>query len=95
MPTDDELAASGFTREDYDEHAEVWPENWAAWCLFAELDTQWHRAGMNGARTGLMYAVLWERLDRLQLTPADWLQLYDDVRVLEQAALVAISKHQK
>ena len=48
---------------------------------------------MNGARTGLMYAVLWERLDRLQLPSDQWLQLYDDVRVLEQAALIAISKH--
>ncbi len=81
------MQAAGFAPEDYDETADLWPENWPAWRLFAELDTQWHRAGMEGRKTGLMYPVLWARMERLDLPPDDWQRLYDDVRVLEDAAL--------
>lgn len=44
---------------------------------------------MSGARTGLMYPVLWARLDRMQLGADQWQQLYDDLRVMERAGLEA------
>lgn len=92
-PSAEELAGSGFEPADYDETAEIWPENWPAWHLFAELDTQWHRAGMEGRKTGLQYPVLWARMDRMNLTPTAWEQLYDDVRELEAAALRTMNTH--
>ncbi|RMX06711.1 hypothetical protein D8I35_09425 [Corticibacter populi] len=65
--------------------AEVWPENWDAWCLFDALSTQW-RAGPGGV-IGLDYGVLAEEL-RLREIPADQhAQLRSDIRVMEAAAL--------
>ncbi len=36
----------------------VWPENWPAVQLFVALGTQWRRAGMTGARSGLDYGAI-------------------------------------
>ena len=92
IPGDDELRSSGLTRDDYVQHAEVWPENWPAWCLFAELSTQWRTAGMAGARVGLDYGPLFARLDRIAADRDEWEQLFQDVRVLEAAALDQMSQ---
>lgn len=88
MPAADEAAAQGLTLDDYAEHAEVWPENWPAWCLFEEMRGQWRTAGMNGARVALDYGVLFARMDRMRLADDDWHQLYHDIRVMEDAALL-------
>lgn len=69
------------------QHAEVWPDCWPAWCLFVELGTQWRSAGMAGVRTGLDYGPLFARLDRIAASRDEWEQLFQDVRVLEAAAL--------
>lgn len=42
---------------------------------------------MSGARMGLMYPVLWARLDRMQLSATQWQDLYDDLRAMERAGL--------
>lgn len=63
----------------------MWPENWPAWCTFCELESQW-RTGMNGP-TGLDYAPLFMRLDRLGLAPDEWEQRFADIRHIESAAL--------
>lgn len=47
---------------------------------------------MSGARVGLMYPVLWQRLDQLQLSAEQWQQLYDDLRYLERAGLEALAE---
>lgn len=67
---------------------EVWPENWPAFQLFAEIATQW-RIGMNGP-TGLDYLVLHRELDDLGLAGEERRQMKSDIRVLEQAALTAM-----
>jgi hypothetical protein len=67
---------------------EVWPENWPAFQLFAEIATQW-RVGMNGP-TGLDYLVLHRELDDLGLAGEERQQMKSDIRVLEQAALAAM-----
>ena len=67
---------------------EVWPENWPAFQLFAEIATQW-RVGMNGP-TGLDYLVLHRELDDLGLAGEERRQMKSDIRVLEQAALTAM-----
>lgn len=68
--------------------AQLWPENWQAWQLFRAISTQW-RCGSNGV-IGLDYGAL-DREMLLQGIPEDeQLQLRDDVRLLEAAALEAI-----
>lgn len=88
LPTAEELASSGFTREDYEEEAEVWPENWPAFEIFSQLRTQW-RTGLAG-RTGLDYPALFALLDRHGLTGDAWWQMFDDLRAMEEAALDAM-----
>jgi len=74
---------------------EVWPENWPAFQLFAELGTQW-RTGMNGP-TGLDYLVMHRELDDLGLIGEEFReerqQLKADIREMEQAALKAMREN--
>lgn len=87
-PSAAELAAAGLTEDDLDSGAEIWPENLQAYEAFSALRTQW-RVGMAGA-TGLDYNVVPAVL-RLQGVPrADWSQLFEDLRVMESAALQAM-----
>ena len=92
MPTDEEMAASGFTRADFEaeDATEVWPENMPAINLFSQLSTQW-RTGMNGP-TGLDYNVLFVCLDRLKLGDQDREWLFDDIRAIESEALQIIHR---
>ena len=88
MPSEEELAGTGLTVEDYAEEAEIWPENLQAFELFSLLRTQWD-AGMGGP-TGLKYPVLFELMDRRGIAGDDWWQTLDDVRAMEAAALEAM-----
>lgn len=67
---------------------EVWPENHQSVQFFARLGTQW-RTGMSGP-TGLDYAAVLAllRAQRLQREVAD--RIFDDVQVMEAAALAVI-----
>lgn len=67
------------------EPVEVWPDNLAAVNLFITLGTQW-RVGMAGA-VGLDYNVLYRKMDRLNLSAAEYDALEEDVQVLEAEAL--------
>ena len=67
----------------------MWPENERAVAVFCELFTQW-RHGFSGP-TGLDYAVLYLKLDRLKLDPADYTQIESDIRVLEAQALQTLN----
>lgn len=54
--------------------------------LFQRLSTQW-LVGMNGA-TGLNYPSLYPLLDRLYPDdPAEWGRLFDEIQLMERAAL--------
>lgn len=64
---------------------EVWPDNWQAFALFAQCQTQWN-VGMGG-RCGLRYEALYPLLDRAAKSPEQWDELFSDVRVMEYAAL--------
>lgn len=82
------MAAAGLTEEDFAQGVEVWPENLQAFQVFSALGTQW-RIGMGGA-TGLDYNAVPTVL-RLQGVPrAEWPQLFEDLRVMESAALQAM-----
>lgn len=56
--------------------------------LFVLLGTQW-LVGPNGPY-GLNYAVMWQKMDRMNLTPEAYAELEDDLRTLEDAALEAM-----
>lgn len=66
-----------------------WPENAQVIYLFIQLLTQW-RVGMSGP-TGLDYAAVYPLLDRKAADSEEWDQLFDDLRVMESAALEAIA----
>ena len=70
-----------------------WPENAQAIYLFIQLLTQW-RVGMSGP-TGLDYAAVYPLLDRKATDPDEWDQLFDDLRVMESAALEAIAENRE
>lgn len=89
LPSEQEAAAAGFAVEDYAEEAEVWPENWLAIQIISQLGTQW-RTGFNGP-TGLDYPTLFQLLDRYELDKAEWWQMFEDLRLLEGAALKAMA----
>lgn len=63
----------------------MWPENWLAFGLFCQLQTQWS-VGMGGA-TGLRYEAAYPLIDRATETREDWQDLFEDLRTLERAAL--------
>lgn len=66
---------------------EVWPDNWAVTQVFIDMDTQWRRAGMAGERTGMDYAALPVVLGMHGIPKKKWPPLFDDLRVMEVAAL--------
>lgn len=91
LPTLQEMEAAGFAPEDYEtEPAELLPENWLAFNLFSRLGTQW-RVGMSGA-TGLDYNALYPLLDKQCPTPDEWNNTFDDIQVMESAALSEMNR---
>lgn len=68
---------------------EVWPENWPAFELFADMRTQW-RVGING-RTGLDYQTLFVLMDFHEVPRDERRQMLDDIQTMEAAALVQMA----
>ena len=92
-PNAEELAAFGLTAEDVAaDPVDIWPDNVAAFQIFSFMGTQWRVGGMGGA-TGLDYNVMYRKMDRLSLSPADYDDLEADLRIMEGAALDCM--HQK
>lgn len=92
-PNEEELAAFGLTAEDVAaDPLDIWPDNVAAFQIFSFMGTQWRVGGMGGA-TGLDYNVMYRKMDRLSLSPADYDDLEADLRIMEAAALDCM--HQK
>lgn len=72
--------------DDYqDELVEVWPENYLSLQVFEAMGTQW-RVGISGP-TGLDYTVLPIVMRQMQVPKKERRQLFDDIRVMEGAAL--------
>jgi hypothetical protein len=67
----------------------VWEENWRAFDIFEAVRTQW-RIGFSGA-TGLDYCAVYPLLDKFAEDKKDWRALLDDIRVMEGAALDALT----
>lgn len=67
---------------------QVWPENWPVVELFGRLGTQWN-VGMSGP-TGLRYEAIYPLLDRFVSDDEEWKQAFDDLQIMERAALDAM-----
>jgi hypothetical protein len=89
-PNEAELAGLGLTLEDM-ATTEIWPDNVRACSVFQALGTQW-RTGMGGP-SGLDYAVIPVAMRLCNVPRLEWQQLFDDLRVMEAAALAVM--HEK
>lgn len=69
---------------------EAFPENWPVIQLFMSLCTQWN-VGMQG-RTGLNHLVVLARIDRMKLSDEEANQMFDDIFVMELAALEEMNR---
>lgn len=85
-PSDDELEALGFTRDDVDDsEQEVFPENWLPFTIFIDLVRQW-RVGMGGP-TGLDYSALPFVFDLHEVKKKKRREVFEALRVMEDEAL--------
>lgn len=66
----------------------VWPENRQSVRVFIAARTQWRYA--TGGASGLDYSVLPELWRRMKVPPADRDDVFQDLQVLEAAALAAM-----
>lgn len=82
------------TVEDFAEEnaVDVWPDNAAAVSVMASMSTQW-RVGPGGAY-GLDYGVLPQVMRLRGIARSEWADVFDSVRVMEDAALEQIRKNQ-
>lgn len=78
------------TLEEASGHAEVWPDNMPAVNVFTAAATQW-RVGSAGAY-GLDYGVLPDVMRMLGMPRSAWPQTFDDIRLMEDAALAEMRK---
>lgn len=76
-----------------EEIIEVWDINWNTFTLFHSLCTQW-RVGMNGA-TGLDYNVIPTVGKMLGLKKKQINDLFPDLQVMENEALITMGENQK
>lgn len=91
-PTAAQVGDIGLRPEDFDADepvVELWPENEEPIALYLQYQTQW-RAGAGGAY-GLDYSVIFHHLDRRGVAGEDFDDLMEAVRVIEGAALLAMS----
>jgi hypothetical protein len=80
-----DLDPFGFHQSDFDSDVEVWADCWDSVMVFHSLASQW-RSGFSGA-TGLDYSSIPFVL-KVKKIPADrWAELFDDIQVMEAAAL--------
>lgn len=71
---------------------DIWPDNLLAVNVFLGMSTQW-RAGMGGA-TGLDYGALPAVMRLTQVPPSERAEVFESIRVMEDAALEAMRKKQ-
>lgn len=91
-PTAEQLAGTGLKPKHYVEpEVVVWPENWRAIEVFRRFSTQW-RVGPAGP-IGLDYGVIQYEATRMHLTDAEYDDLMEKIRVIEDAAMEVNRNH--
>jgi Phage related hypothetical protein (DUF1799) len=90
-PDLEQLAAFGLTAADYPRpDVEIWPENATAFQVFCRLITQW-RMGFRGP-VALDYNVLPFVFRMARVSRDQWPQVFEQLRVMEDAALAAMNE---
>jgi hypothetical protein len=85
------MSEMGLEEEDFaSDKLRIWPENWQAVELFAQVRTQW-RVGPGGPY-GLDYNVVDRRLDRLGLDERARAAIEADIQIMEFAALEELNR---
>lgn len=81
----------GLTPKDYEDEntVELWLDNEQAVRVFIAIGRQWRFH--SGGAYALDYNVLYHRLDRMGLAPADYERLENEVHTLESAALAEMN----
>lgn len=87
------LATMGLVAEDVATEVEVWPDTIEPLKLFRLMGTQW-RIGGAGA-TGLDYGVLFTLMDRQRLARDEQDELFEAVRIMEEAALQQMADNRR
>ena len=91
-PSQQELDLLGLRIEDLEDNAncEVWPDNWDAFKVFELCSYQWRMT--NGHRVGLDYNVVKWAMELFEVKKKRRLGLLNEVRVMENAALLQMQK---
>lgn len=84
------MESSGYTREDYDEEIDLWPENVGSVMFFAGLGMGAWNHSMNGP-CGLRYEALPFLFDMAGIQKKKQPRIYADLLVMESAALKAMN----
>jgi hypothetical protein len=90
------MKSLGFEPEDYAEYelvCEVWPDNWLSVVAFERMATQWRVH--TGGPYGLDYAALPAVLQMVGIKRKQWPEVFDDIRVMESAALAKLNENSK
>ena len=94
MPSAAEAAAFGLTLEEASgPPVDIWPDNLNSFNAFVALLSQWRFA--TGGATGLDYAVIPTVLRLINIPRPAWAGVFDDLRVMEDAALEQMRKNRK
>ena len=78
--------------EDEDEAFEVWPENWETVQVFVALGTCWRVDGFNGRWLGLDRTQIDSTLRLMRVPIARRREVFEDLLVMEAAALPVINR---
>lgn len=69
---------------------EIWPDCILAVRVFIACSTQWRSSGFGAS--GLDYSVLPNVFRMMDIPRKDWAELFEDIRVMEDAALTQMRK---
>lgn len=74
---------------------EVFPDTLESVLVFDALGSQWMYAGMSGVPTGIVYASIEPVLRRRKVPAEAWDDVFEDIRVMEAAALQEMHEQAK
>ena len=93
-PTAAELRLWGLTVDEATASADIWPDNLSAVNTFIAMSTQWRVGGMGGL-IGLDYSALPAVMRMKGVPRAEWSDVFDSVRIMEEVAMDTINAQQK
>lgn len=68
----------------------IWPDNAKAFDVFKRVGTKWNHPPMGGVPVGVQWDSIYPLMDRWGLSHEDWLELHDDLSVMEVNAILTM-----